>query len=299
MAKLPPAIVPEGSPDIAATARVFAEFCTTIAALRDPDTGCPWDLQQDHASLRRYMLEEAYEAVEVMVGGRPAELCEELGDVLLQVVLNAQVALDAKTFTLVDVITGINAKMRRRHPHVFANTVGPVVTPASVQLQWEQIKAAEKAAVADKEHLLKEASPPSPLFAAALGKHPATAQALKIGKIAAKVRFDWDNSAEVWSQVRSEVEELAAELDHPTPDRAKIAEELGDLYFSLAQLSRHLDLDPEIVALDANRKFLRRFAMLEALAGEQKVLLTSATRLQLEDLWRQVKAREKQPSPAR
>ena len=292
MAKTPPANEPEGSLGIAAAARGFAEFCTTIAALRDPRTGCPWDLQQDHASLRRYMLEEAYEAVEVMVGDRPAELCEELGDVLLQVVLNAQVALDAKTFTLVDVIAGINAKMRRRHPHVFADTAGAVVTAASVHLKWEEIKAAEKATLADTPNSLGEVPAASGLFAAALGKQPATAQALKIGKIAAKVRFDWDNTAEVWSQVRSEVEELAAELDHPTPDRAKIAEELGDLYFSLAQLSRHLDLDPEIVALDANRKFLRRFTLLEALAAEQKVALTTATRVQLEDLWRQVKVRE-------
>jgi MazG family protein len=276
-------------PNTAAAAQAFAEFCQTIAALRDPSSGCPWDLQQNHASLRRYMVEEAYEAVEVMGEGKPTELCEELGDVLLQVVLNAQVALDEQSFSIVDVIKGINSKMRRRHPHVFAPGAEGGATVQSVHAKWDQIKAAEKAASSKATTKASEG-----LFAAAKGKQPAMAQAVTIGKIAAKIRFDWDNTAEVWRQVCSEVDELAVELEHPQPDGLKVAEELGDLYFSLAQLSRHLGLDPEIVSLDANRKFLRRFAALEIIASGQGIDLAKASREQLEALWQAVKLGEKQ-----
>jgi len=126
-----------GAPDIAAVQKVFADFCLTIAKLRDPQGGCPWDLQQDHVSLRRYMIEEAYEAAEAMALGNRDEMRDELGDVLLQVVLNAQVALDHGDFSLVDVIQGIDAKMRRRHPHVF----GPCA--AGVDGDGKKIEASE------------------------------------------------------------------------------------------------------------------------------------------------------------
>lgn len=270
-------------PDSEQAKAAFARLCATIAALRNPEGGCPWDLQQDHVTLRRFMIEEAYEAAEAMAAGDPAALRDELGDVLLQVVLNAQVAKDRGSFDVVDVIDGINEKMLRRHPHVFGDEEARAA--GHVQGNWEAIKAAEKSA---------SGKPPAGgYFAEAADKQPASLQALKIGKLAAKIRFDWDDVHEVFGQVKSEVDELAAELAAATVDKDTVAEEIGDVFFSLAQLCRHLELDPELVAFDANRKFLRRFAALEAVAKERGVNVERAPRQTLEELWVEVKRREK------
>ena len=261
----------------------FADFCDTVAALRHPLTGCSWDLQQDHRTLRRFMIEEAYEAADAMISGDSTAIRDELGDVLLQVVLNAQIARDKGDFDIVDVIQGVNAKMRRRHPHVF----GDEQTRAAghVPGRWEEIKAAEKA---------ESRQIPSATFAEAAKVQPASLQAHKIGKIAAKIHFDWDHAGEVLGQVKSEVKELAAEFMADHLNKAKVAEEIGDVMFSLAQLCRHLELDPELTALDANRKFLRRFAALEDIAQEKKIEITKAPRETLEELWIEVKHLEKQ-----
>lgn len=265
-------------PDLDAAAKAFARFCSTVGALRDPKTGCPWDLEQTHATLRKYMLEEAYEAVHAMGENDPKELSGELGDVLLQVVLNAQLALDAKKFSIVDVIDGIDAKMIRRHPHVFAKETRQ-------EGSWDAIKAEEKKAAGTAK--------PEKIFDAADKMHPASAQAVKIGKIASSINFDWDDANEVFAQVRSEVEEVAEELAKTERDPARLADEIGDLYFSLAQLSRHLGLEPEVVALDANKKFLRRFAKLEEIAKAKGQDPRTASREGLEALWKAVKADEK------
>lgn len=279
--------VPSGAPDLEAAKKAFADFCATVAKLRDPNGGCPWDLKQNHGTLRRFMIEEAYEAAEAMVMGDTPAIREELGDVLLQVVLNSQIAHDEKTFSIVDVIQGINAKMRRRHPHVFGTDAEKEslnnLTSDGVRSNWEVIKANEKA---------ESGAAPRSFFADAEGKGPATLQAQKIGKIAAKVRFDWETPSEVFAQVRSEVDEVEHEMKHGM-DKEKLAEEIGDLYFSLAQLCRHLDLDPELVSIDANRKFLRRFSVLEGIAKAQGKDVTKATRDELEQLWRDVKKTEK------
>lgn len=265
------------TPDFSAANTAFAAFCATIAALRDPVSGCPWDLEQTHATLRRYMIEEAYEAAEAMTGSDPRELCDELGDVLLQVVLNAQVALDSGTFSIVDVVNAIEAKMRRRHPHVFGDdATKTAITTGQVRSNWDVIKADEAQGKAKK---------PGGHFAEAEKKHPAAAQAVKIGKLASKIRFDWDKPEEVFAQLASEVEELRAEFAAGANDKARIAAEIGDVYFSLAQLCRHLDLDPETVAMDGNRKFLRRFAALEAIAASRGQVVKDATREELEQLW--------------
>lgn len=268
------------SPDLRQVAVAFESFVKTIASLRDPKDGCPWDLEQDHKSLRPFMIEEAYEAAEAMAAGDTPEIQGELGDVLLQVVLNAQVALDKGTFSLVDVIKGIDEKMRRRHPHIFGE--GDAKTSAEVRAAWETIKATEKAAKKEAQGA----------FHGAERVGPASLQAQKIGKIAKKIRFDWDDPIEVFAQVRSEVDEVEAELRKPTRSPDKLAEEIGDVYFSLAQLCRHLDLDPELVALDANRKFLKRFARLEALAQKAGKTVPESTRAELEALWQAVKKEE-------
>jgi ATP diphosphatase len=260
----------------------FLGFVKTIAALRHPKTGCPWDLEQDHKTLRRYMIEEAYEAADAMASGDDADIKDELGDVLLQVVLNAQIAQDHKTFNLESVIKGIDDKMRRRHPHVF----GDVNAESSKEVlrNWDGIKAAEKAAAGKKDH---------GIFAEAHNKQPATTQALKIGKLAAKIKFDWDDLNEVFGQLRSEVDELQAEVKKKPVDAAKLAEEIGDVYFSLAQVCRHAGLDPETVSFDANRKFLKRFERLEAIAKKRGVDVKNAPRATLEELWVATKKEER------
>lgn len=279
--------LPLGLPDLESATKEFAAFVTTIAWLRDRELGCPWDLEQDHKTLRRYMVEEAYEAAEAMTGSDSDEIRDELGDVLLQVVLNAQVASDNGTFSVSDVIRSINSKMRRRHPHVFERE-GEVLTSKQVRGNWDKIKATEKQG--------KKAKPEG-VFAGAEKKHPATLQAFDIGKTAAKIRFDWDTPAEVLQQLRSEVTELEQEFQSRSRDRQRIASEIGDVYFSLAQLCRHLEMDPETVAMDGNRKFLQRFAGLETLAASKNIDVRTAGRDELETLWQQTKMLETKKDP--
>lgn len=277
---------PSGLPDLAAATVELSALITTVACLRDKDDGCPWDLQQSHESLRRYMIEEAYEAAEAMAGNDVSEIRDELGDVLLQVVLNAQIASDHKNFSIADVARSINEKMRRRHPHVFSADKD-TITSEQVRGNWEKIKAEEK-------RLKKSPAAGShPVFAGAEKKLPATLQALHIGKEAAKINFDWDTPVEVFGQLQSEIAELQHELLHKAPDRAKVSAELGDVYFSLGQLCRHLKMDPETVAMDGNRKFLNRFAGLERIAADEGVDVRQAGRSTLEQLWQRTKKTEK------
>lgn len=279
---------PKGAPNLDDVALAMRELCITIAWLRDPENGCPWDLKQTHATLKRYMLEEAYEAAETMTEEPNPDLRDELGDVLLQVVLNAQVALDRGGFSLSDVIRNINSKMRRRHPHVFTATEnnGRPFSDNSLRQSWEEIKANEK----------KDAGAPptqESVFHEVKGKYPATRQANLIGKVAASINFDWSTPEEVLAQVRAEIDELNEELIRPDADHQRITDELGDVYFSLAQLSRHLKLDPEVVSLSANQKFLRRFENVEKLAKTAGIDVRTAGRDALEKLWSQAKIKEK------
>jgi MazG family protein len=276
---------PSGLPELKAAAKIFSEFVTTISWLRDKIQGCPWDLEQDHKSLRRYMVEEAYEAAEAMSSDDYKEICDELGDVLLQVVLNAQIAKDDGHFTIVDVIDAINKKMLRRHPHVFAPNKDEI-TSEEVRKNWDKIKASEKSAQSAE----KEAPG---FFAGAAKKHPSTIQAFHIGKNAAKINFDWDNPVQVFDQLKSEVSELEFEVKQSPSDLYKITQEIGDVYFSLAQLCRHLNLDPETVAMDGNRKFLNRFRNLEAIAGREGKDVKCISRDELEQFWLKAKAAEK------
>lgn len=265
--------------------QIFSEFIKTIQALRDPVSGCPWDLKQTFLSLRPFMIEEAYEAAAAMKDGPLEDIVDELGDVLLQVVLNAQLGTDEGKFSLYDVINAINTKMIRRHPHVFAAPNAAIESPEDVKRQWAVIKQQEKDLKGQKE---------ASLFASLGGDNfPATTHALKIGKRAAKVDFDFQNSAEVFAQLRSEIAELAVELSDPKPDEARIADELGDLYFTLAQVCRHLGQDPETVAAAGNQKFLRRFQTMEAIAQEKGQDLRAANRGAKEALWQAAKTRTK------
>ena len=276
-----------------ATASSFLKLCQTIAALRHPVTGCPWDLEQTHESLRRYMIEEAYEAAEVMSPADPAKLVDELGDVLLQVMLNAQLASDVGSFQIKDVIDGLDAKMRRRHPHVFGDPAEQADRARdSIRAKWEKIKAAENGSK-------KEANQDGVFTAIKPGSvTPASKQALEIGKLARKIQFDWPSTEAVFAQVKSELNEVECEVLASDPGKeARIYEEIGDLYFSVAQLCRHLGIDPEICANDGNKKFLKRFARLEVLAKNQGIDVRNADTLTLEKLWIAAKKQEKAGNP--
>lgn len=266
----------------AAGAQQFADFIKVIGALRHPVSGCPWDLEQNHETLRRYMLEEAYEASVAMGDANPKHISEELGDVLLQVVLNAQIGADAGHFTIQDVVQGIKEKMVRRHPHVFAADTHKVQNSGEVRQQWAEIKAKEKGGQ-DK---------PKSLFAGCEKITPALSQAAAIGKRSKDIQFDWTEPREVLAQVQAELKELTDEAALPQ-NMPRIREELGDLFFTLAQYARHLGLDPEVIAQDGNQKFLRRFAAVEALGQAQGIDVKKASMAEKERLWQQAKAQEK------
>ena len=258
----------------------FFEFCKTIAALRNPRNGCPWDLKQTHLTLRQYMLEEAYEAVEAASTRIPAKLCDELGDVLLQVVLNAQIAADKNQFFIADVIDAINNKMKRRHPHVFSpNKSDQRPTIDEVWFNWRAIKTKE----AGKK------STPGYLDKIANSALPANLKAQKIGEMTSRIQFDWDHWTEVYTQFRSEVGELHRSIKSKSKINSApsmdFIRELGDVYFTLAQLCRHIGIAPEIVAMQGNNKFLKRFKKMEDLARKSKINIQSATRHDLEKLW--------------
>jgi len=262
-------------------AKEFKAFIKTVAQLRHPSRGCPWDLEQSHESLRRYMLEEAYEAAETMVSEPTAELIDELGDVLLQVVLNAQLTVESGRGDIEAVVRGIKEKMVRRHPHVFAPPPSDErITAEAVTDQWAVIKQKER----PKGY-------GDGVFAKAKKVHPALTQSFQIGKIAKTIHFDWQTPQDVMGQLDSELNELRVEIK--ANDTAKIAEELSDCFFSLAQLSRHLGFEPEEIAQRGNLKFLRRFQAVEALAKEQGIDVTTAGQVTLETLWAKAKATSK------
>lgn len=264
----------------AAAGQIFSDFVKTVAMLRHPVRGCPWDLEQDHKSLRRFMLEEAYEAAEAMLGTDEAHLIEELGDVLLQVVLNAQLAHDHRKGDIRDVAEAINSKMIRRHPHVFGELAGQGIDRAEIKSNWEKIKAKEKAVKLQKVGY----------FADCVKVIPALTQAYKIGKRAHTIHFDWDTPADVLKQCQAELTELENEV--AGADRDRLYDELGDVFFSLAQLSRHLGVDPEVAAQQGNAKFLRRFAAMEDICAVRGQDVTKLSRDELEVLWKEAKSQE-------
>ncbi len=251
----------------------FSDFVKTIEKLRDPQTGCPWDIEQTNKTLTKYMLEEAYEAIEAIHSDDRDEIVDELGDVLLQVVLNAQVGKDDGKFDIGNVIDAINQKMIERHPHVFGDK--KFDNTEEVLANWSELKGEKKNEVEKK---IKK-----------LGKiHPSTIQAEKIGKYAKKSHFDWPNVNDVMSKVEEEVSELKEALkDKGNLDH--IREEIGDIYFSLGQLCRHLKVDSEQTATNGNKKFLDRF---EKMYQASKLSFEDFVNLDVyekEKIWKQIK----------
>lgn len=259
-----------------------------MAALRHPETGCPWDIEQDFASIAPYTIEEAYEVAEAIAHGDMDALADELGDLLLQVVYHARMAEEAGDFTFADVVDRITAKMIRRHPHVFGDVFGDAeVRDADAQTRaWEEIKAAERAEKGDADSAV------SALDGVALGL-PALMRAVKLQKRAARVGFDWAEVEPILDKMHEEINELTAELEADVRDPAKITEEFGDLMFVAANLARRLEIDPENALRQANAKFERRFKAIEARLRDRGTEVTDCTLEDLDGEWDAVKAVEK------
>jgi len=251
-----------------------------MARLRDPQQGCPWDLQQTFASIAPYTLEEAYEVADAIDAGDPRQLRDELGELLLQVVFHAQMARERGWFDFADVAQSIYGKLLRRHPHVFGEA--RVADAQSQSRLWEELKAAERA-LAASDATRSDAS----VLAGIPKALPALSRAAKIGKRAARVGFDWQEPAQVRAKVLEELQEVDAALAVEEPEQ--ISEELGDLLFALANWSVHLGVDPEEALRRANVKFERRFRHMEAGATAQGVSLDSLTPAEWDALWMKAK----------
>jgi ATP diphosphatase len=253
------------------------------AALRTPDTGCPWDLVQTFSTIAPYTLEEAYEVADAIARGDLTDLREELGDLLLQVVFHARMAEEQGAFAFGDVVQGITEKLIRRHPHVFGDERSQ--TPEAVKGLWERIKAQEKAA---RKTPLDAAG----ALAGVPLAFPALTRALKLQDQAGKVGFDWNDPRAVLRKIREETDEIEAELDRAEIDTAATAAEVGDLLFAAVNLARHLHADPEAVLRQTNQKFERRFAAIERALAARGKTPQEATLAEMDALWDEAKALE-------
>ncbi|HEX9208449.1 MAG TPA: nucleoside triphosphate pyrophosphohydrolase [Steroidobacteraceae bacterium] len=246
-----------------------------MVQLRDPERGCPWDREQDWASIAPHTIEEAYELADAIGRGDPEGVRDELGDVLFQVVFQSRIAEERGLFDFETVAATIADKLERRHPHVFGDAR---IEDAAAQTQaWEQHKRAERAARGQGTGALDGVT---------LGL-PALTRAAKLGARAARVGFDWPDVAGVLDKVQEEVAELRAELDARQHEAAR--EELGDLLFALSQAARHLGVDPEAALRDANAKFERRFRHVEALLAAEGLAPDDVDMARLDDLWNRAK----------
>lgn len=262
-----------------------------MARLRDPETGCPWDVEQTFATIAPYTLEEAYEVADAIERNDMADLTDELGDLLLQVVFHARIAEEAGHFNFGDVVYAIMTKMIRRHPHVFGDET--VRGKKLAKGMWEKIKAAEKAEKAERRAAHGSADQAMPSLLDDVPRVlPALTRGLKLQKKAATVGFDWGEAAPILDKLEEETAELREALARG--DQAHIAEEYGDLLFVLVNLARHLDIEPEAALNDANGKFSRRFRYIEASLAIQEIALQDATLDQMEALWNEAKQKEKQ-----
>ena len=264
----------------------IADLLTLMSNLRAPEKGCPWDIKQSHESLVPYLTEEAYEVIDAIESKDAEHLKEELGDLLFQVVFHAQLAQEKGDFSFDDVVSGITAKMLRRHPHVFPDgslaSFGTQTTLSDAQIsaQWQQIKQQEKA--------LKKQDVKTGLLDSIPAKMPPMQRAVKLQHKAAKVGFDWPDVKPVFAKIREELDELEEALAEQ--DEQHIQEELGDLLFVMANLARHVKQDPEQAVSLTNQKFCRRFARIESLLKEQGKNLNDCGLEELDKYWDQAKS---------
>jgi nucleoside triphosphate diphosphatase len=269
----------------------IARLIDIMAALRTPGSGCPWDLEQNFATIAPYTIEEAYEVADAISRGDLDDLKDELGDLLLQVVFHARMAQEQGAFAFPDVVQAITEKLIRRHPHVFGDRQG--LNTGEVNVQWDAIKAQERAAKADA------GGPPAPgtisrrdgaLSGVSAGL-PALMRALKLQQKAGKVGFDWNDPKAVLAKIREEADEIEAELG--SGKRREIEAEIGDLMFAVVNLARHLDVDSETALRATNLKFERRFASIEDALAKRGKTPSDATLDEMDALWNAAKAAEK------
>lgn len=263
-------------PQAPKTLNTFEALNQLILDLRGPD-GCPWDKEQTHQSLAPYAIEEACEMVDAIEAGDDAHICEELGDVLFQVVLHAAMAKERGAFDISDVIQGISEKLVRRHPHVFSDV--KVSGSSEVIQNWDEIKRQEKA--------LKKAKPKSAIDIPT--GMPALQRAHKIGEKTEKLKFDWKEASQVLAQLKEEIRELEEVLESQSRSVEKLQHEMGDVLFSAAQLARHLDIEPEGSLRQANRRFLRRFEKMLELQSVSTQQFAELPAEKKEELWKQAK----------
>ena len=262
--------------------KTLADLVAVMAALRTPVTGCPWDLEQSFATIAPYTIEEAYEVADAIQRGDLTHLKEELGDLLLQVVYHSQLAREDGAFTIEDVIDGITLKMIRRHPHVFGDEAAR--TAGVAKGFWEKIKAEERAT--------NRTAPQRGLLADVPVGMPALTRAVKLQSKAAKAGFDWPSLAPVMAKLREEIAELEEAV--AKSDRAHIVDEFGDLIFVMANLARHLEIDPEASLRGTNAKFERRFAFVEAALAKLGRTPAQSNLAEMDELWNQAKTAERQ-----
>lgn len=270
----------------------FEKLAAVQARLRAPD-GCPWDREQTHATLRTYLIEEAYEVLEAMEGGDDAKFAEEMGDLLLQIVFHSQIAKEEGRFSVSDVIREVHDKMVRRHPHVFGEKRAK--DAAEVLKNWEQIKKEERivAGKGTPEGPTKEKQPAS-LMDGVSKALPAALEGFQLTRRAARIGFDWDNVEGVFAKMDEEARELLQALG--AKDDKKAEEELGDLLFAAVNLARFLHIDPEIALKKANAKFSARFRRMEELAANGGKALTGIPREKMEEFWETAKRTESDDS---
>ncbi|MGW9232860.1 nucleoside triphosphate pyrophosphohydrolase [Pseudorhizobium sp. NPDC055634] len=270
--------------------RDISRLIEIMAALRDPQTGCPWDIVQTFETIKPYTIEEAYEVADAIERKDPDDLCEELGDLLLQVVYHAQMAEEAGEFSFGDVVHAVTRKMIRRHPHVFA--VSDAATPDAVKVQWDEIKAEEKRERAERRRQRGITEDFRDGFLGGVQRsQPALTEALKLQQKAAQVGFDWSEAEPILDKIEEEIGELREALRDGRKDEVK--DELGDLIFALVNIGRHVDADPEDALRGTNTKFRRRFRHIEEELNKAGETLKAATLERMEELWQAAKKDER------
>jgi ATP diphosphatase len=267
--------------------RDISRLIEIMAALRTPGSGCPWDLEQNFATIAPYTIEEAHEVADAIARGDLTDLCEELGDLLLQVVFHARMAEEQGAFAFGDVVEAITRKMIRRHPHVFADQDGKL-TPAGVKGAWERIKAEEKAERAARRPT--DQAEHTSLLSQVKAGQPSLARALALQQKAATVGFDWNDPRAVLKKIREEADEIEAALG--SEDANELATETGDLLFAVVNLARHVGADPDMALRVTNAKFARRFAFIERALSAKGRSLETATLEEMDGLWNAAKQQE-------
>jgi ATP diphosphatase len=265
----------------------IARLIEIMAALRTPETGCPWDLEQNFASIAPFTIEEAYEVADAIARNDLVDLRDELGDLLLQVVFHARMAEEQGAFAFPDVVEAITSKLVRRHPHVFGDARD--LAPEEVKALWATIKAEEKAERAAARGISADA--PKSLLDGITPALPGLTRATKLQEKAATVGFDWDDVALVVGKVREEADEVAEAVE--SGDRDKIEDEIGDLLCAVANLARHTGVDPEAAIRRSNAKFERRFRFIEQALSSMGKTPADSDLWEMDGLWNEAKAAER------